>query len=642
VTPRAGQTIVFSADPGVILDPPTPLWDFGNGDHRAGNPLTYTYSIPGTYDIVFTASESACRTTQVTSPVHIGILPESSCVPEPELPRLCCHNRTCDPGDDEVCPEDCAPDGFTVAIDGPTTTRPGIAEVFRPIVTTNPGEAVSAYHWNFGDGNTSSDATPQHAYETAGTYIVTLDVATNLDAGTATASTIVEAGSSSPSPEPLNCDRCEHIDYLRWNPFFGHIEARAALFTDPATVEGEANSTAVQAEIRDPRGAVVFSSGIVEEVPVTYEAEVDFRAFHLDPRARQPIPGRWTLRIAYYFRERGGRRTLYLIGRVEDPLEIGPCANQQVCGVQPGEARVNDGRFVDIQLTNPDPTKTYTWTSELTHITEGVVGNFPPDARLNPPTGSATRSTPKWVALPNLQCAPGGYSGAYTQAIVNSEYAVFPTANGQVSDPFSRVAVQVPWGILAEYSVEGRGADGPVRGAGLTANPTTDVQFGAELCDVNVCRTDPAALHNFVRAAGDIRYAPGIEISQFFSKVSTHERDHQDFDTNPNRCGSRYWTFAGLQDHFTRCAQDTGPTGCAVPVINGDIAAARIAVRARQELNLVTWQVNEAVAYGQDLTFLLSEKEAWRAADDVPPAFIYESCNVANVYHWDRINACPR
>lgn len=37
---------------------------------------------------------------------------------------------------------------------------------------------VSGYYWDFGDGNTSTEASPEHIYANGGSYVVVLTVHT--------------------------------------------------------------------------------------------------------------------------------------------------------------------------------------------------------------------------------------------------------------------------------------------------------------------------------------------------------------------------------------------------------------------------------------------------------------------------------
>jgi len=51
-----------------------------------------------------------------------------------------------------------------------------IVTVCTPVVFTNRGDLGDNLRWDFGDGSTSTDAMPQHAYTLPGTYTVTLTV----------------------------------------------------------------------------------------------------------------------------------------------------------------------------------------------------------------------------------------------------------------------------------------------------------------------------------------------------------------------------------------------------------------------------------------------------------------------------------
>jgi PKD repeat protein len=89
------------------------------------------------------------------------------------------------------------------AIDGINWTAPGLFQYAMPTPTNQPPKAkasasctklicsfssagsadpdgtITAYLWNFGDGSTSSNASPSHTYTSAGTYSVKLTVTDN-------------------------------------------------------------------------------------------------------------------------------------------------------------------------------------------------------------------------------------------------------------------------------------------------------------------------------------------------------------------------------------------------------------------------------------------------------------------------------
>jgi len=63
------------------------------------------------------------------------------------------------------------------------TATPATPGTFNPATYTfsaTPSEStITAYSWNFGDGSTSTQATPQHKYSTSGNKTVTLTATIN-------------------------------------------------------------------------------------------------------------------------------------------------------------------------------------------------------------------------------------------------------------------------------------------------------------------------------------------------------------------------------------------------------------------------------------------------------------------------------
>ncbi|MEM1216407.1 MAG: PKD domain-containing protein, partial [Bacteroidota bacterium] len=57
-------------------------------------------------------------------------------------------------------------------------TVPEEQPVAQPVNFTNQTEQAQTYLWDFGDGNTSTDVSPEHRYFNSGTYTVKL-TATN-------------------------------------------------------------------------------------------------------------------------------------------------------------------------------------------------------------------------------------------------------------------------------------------------------------------------------------------------------------------------------------------------------------------------------------------------------------------------------
>lgn len=61
----------------------------------------------------------------------------------------------------------------------PTGGDVPLSVAFSSAGTTDPDGTVAAYAWDFGDGGTSSEASPSHTYTVGGPYVVTLNVTDN-------------------------------------------------------------------------------------------------------------------------------------------------------------------------------------------------------------------------------------------------------------------------------------------------------------------------------------------------------------------------------------------------------------------------------------------------------------------------------
>ena len=125
------QFTSVSSGPGLV----NYVWDLGNGITSTDSTFAYTYSDPGTYTVsVVATNSSGCSATQ-TARLDI--------YPKPSL------NFSVS----EVCQNSPAQFVNTSSIQS---------------------GSVSIYGWTFGDNSTSTQMNPQHIYQNAGTYPVTL------------------------------------------------------------------------------------------------------------------------------------------------------------------------------------------------------------------------------------------------------------------------------------------------------------------------------------------------------------------------------------------------------------------------------------------------------------------------------------
>lgn len=125
-------------------------WDFGDVDSGTANTATgvtasHTFTRSNNFQVRLTVTDDANVSSTTTLTIAV-----TRPGPPPPVARF-----TFTPGV-SVAPQ-------TISFNGTSST-------------TSTGGAVSSYQWNFGDGATSSEATPQRLYSNPGTYNVTLTV----------------------------------------------------------------------------------------------------------------------------------------------------------------------------------------------------------------------------------------------------------------------------------------------------------------------------------------------------------------------------------------------------------------------------------------------------------------------------------
>ncbi|HAD12040.1 MAG TPA: hypothetical protein DCF33_06330, partial [Saprospirales bacterium] len=125
------------------------LWDFGDGTTSTDQNPTHNYAADGFYVVILTITGSDGCTTSTSYLIQTGI---------PHFP-------------------DCS--GYILYNQDTAlsvTTFEFSAQLFD--FNGNPLQA-SSYLWDFGDGNTSTDAAPTHTYAAEGVYTVQLHAVTD-------------------------------------------------------------------------------------------------------------------------------------------------------------------------------------------------------------------------------------------------------------------------------------------------------------------------------------------------------------------------------------------------------------------------------------------------------------------------------
>jgi len=166
---NAGPTAAFSAlpmavNPGVAVafdasnsnDPELNLttydWNFGDGNISTGVTTSHAYANPGSYPVTLTVTDNGSLADTATAGIWVNSPPTASFTanPQPANPNV------------------------TVSFDGSASTDDG----------------ALTYSWDFGDGNTSTGVTANHAYALPGTYFASLTVTDNMTLANTTTRTI--------------------------------------------------------------------------------------------------------------------------------------------------------------------------------------------------------------------------------------------------------------------------------------------------------------------------------------------------------------------------------------------------------------------------------------------------------------------
>jgi PKD repeat protein len=182
---KEGSPVAF-AGTAFVGYKPTFSWDFGDGTTASGS-LTpsHTYLDNGTYLVTLNAANSTGLQATDSQIVTVANVPP------------------------------------TLTFTSPTTSGLTGQSMSFPSTVTDPSAIDTAagltYAWDFGDGTTSSVATPAHTYANSGTYTVTVSV-TDKDGGFSSATTTATVDDYVSAPTLTICDDCDPLPNFAARP----------------------------------------------------------------------------------------------------------------------------------------------------------------------------------------------------------------------------------------------------------------------------------------------------------------------------------------------------------------------------------------------------------------------------------------
>ena len=206
-TTAALQANFTDGTPGVN----TYLWDFGDGNTSTLQNPSHTYAVPGNYNVCLTADDGNCQGTTcqtvtvgcaVPSPgftfsgtgltvgftnttlgtvtsqlwdfgdgnTDTGVQPMHTYAAAGSYTVCLTTANVC--GTDSIC-------GTVIVCDPMAAAFSQVANLLQVDFTDGSTGAVTAWSWDFGDGNTSTMQNPTHTYAAAGTYNACLTTTDN-------------------------------------------------------------------------------------------------------------------------------------------------------------------------------------------------------------------------------------------------------------------------------------------------------------------------------------------------------------------------------------------------------------------------------------------------------------------------------
>ncbi|MFQ5909158.1 MAG: ABC transporter substrate-binding protein [Thermoplasmata archaeon] len=163
---EVGEQVVFNASASTDLDGEIVefSWDFGDGDQGEGVEITHSFTDPGAYIVYLEVTDNRGDVgTNEVSLLYIDVL-------SPTIPKGNASAPTAIATSDSNVIEEETQVSFDAASSWGWKWNPDKGD-FDSTPT-----AITAFAWDFGDGDTSNEAAPNHTYSSSGNYVAKLTV----------------------------------------------------------------------------------------------------------------------------------------------------------------------------------------------------------------------------------------------------------------------------------------------------------------------------------------------------------------------------------------------------------------------------------------------------------------------------------
>jgi PKD repeat protein len=260
--PTVDTPVIFTdQSTGGSSDILTWRWDFGDGGQSSDRNPTHTYAVGGKYNVSLTVTTEEAEDTELKQEyITVIVLPTA---------------------DFEATPVDVL---ATVPVSFTDLSDPGTGE-------------ITAWHWDFDDGATSTEQNPTHAYATFGDYTVTLTVTTQYGADSISKENYIHVVSSPTAAFTMDKNQVNVGEVIQFTDTSvagsDEIESWAWDFGDESS-SADRNPTHAYAAVGTYTITLTVTAGVHSDTEsktatVFQRPQADFTANQLQPYINAPV-----------------------------------------------------------------------------------------------------------------------------------------------------------------------------------------------------------------------------------------------------------------------------------------------------------------------------------------------------------------